>query len=164
METLQQLRKEKKIRVIDIASKLGVSQGHYSNLEHGKRPMHDDLLAKVATILGESKDTIATALNVNAVESYKLKSWLSNIRINGLPFIRAFKYQLEASGKDPATMDNSMMKKELQHFIESNIGYSVLAELSEKKNLIEMIRSKLENGEVVMKEPERIYEQPQGNN
>jgi len=162
MNSLHQLRKEKKIRMVDIASRIGISQSHYSNLERGKRTMSDNLLEKVAEVLGESKGNVLSAVNSNVVESYKLRSWLTNVRINGLPFIKAFRYHLEKGASDPNAMDDATLKKELRTFIESHIGYSVLAELSEKKNLIEIIRSKLHDAEVVPKESKTVNEQFEG--
>lgn len=162
MNSLHQLRKQKKIRMVDIASRIGVSQSHYSNLERGKRAMSDDLLTKVAETLGESKSNVLSAVNSNVVESFKLRSWLTNVRINGLPFIKSFRYHLESSGVDANAMDDATLKKELRTFIQSNIGYSVLAELSEKKNLIEIIRSKLHDAEVVPKESKTVNGQFEG--
>jgi transcriptional regulator with XRE-family HTH domain len=163
MLTLHQLRKEKKIRMIDIASKLGVSQGHYSNLERGKRTISDALLEKIAQVLGEQKDTVLSAVKLSPVESLTLKSWLSNVRISGLPFIKAFRYHMENACLDVASIDNVGLKKELRSFIESNIGFSLLAELSENKQLIEQIRSKLCGENTVKKESDNIHEQPTGN-
>jgi transcriptional regulator with XRE-family HTH domain len=163
MQTLHELRKEKQIRMMDIAAQLNISQGHYSNLEHGRRHMSDELLEKVSQALGEPKERVASAAQANAVESLKLRSWLSNIRINGLPLVKAFKYHLESIGMDLAAADNADLKKELRTFIEKNITYSLLAEFSENKQLIEQIRSKLNGENIVKTESDNLHGQPTGN-
>ena len=161
---LKDIRREKKLRAADIASRIGISQGHYSRLERGKRAMRDDMMAKIADILGQPKEVVQSSVDTNQLEVLTLKSWLSNIRINGLPFIKAFRYHLQSSEKDAASMDDTELKKELRLFIENNISYSVLAELSEKKELIANIRSKIYAADEILKDRKDNHEQLQGTN
>jgi transcriptional regulator with XRE-family HTH domain len=139
------IRKGKSIRAVDLASKIGISQGYYSNLERGKRPFNEDLLRRTARILGVSVSTLRAAVKSTAAESYKLKSWMSNIRINGLPFIKAFHYHIQASMPDRHIQSDAELKRKIKEFIEENIGYSVLAELSENRTLLEEVREKIEH-------------------
>jgi transcriptional regulator with XRE-family HTH domain len=163
MTQLQQLRKEKHLRTTDIATQLGISQGHYSNMENGKRTISDDLLEKISRILGESRERVEAAAQQGRVDTLKLKSWLSNVRINGLPLVKAFRYHLEQVTLDPTTTSDADLKKELREFIEKNISFSLLAEFSENKRLIEQIRSKLCGENSIMKERELFHEQSEGN-
>ena len=145
---LTEIRKSKSIRMVDLASQLGVSQGHYSNLERGRRPVDDTLVPKLAEILGEPVTTIQESLNSIKNDSIKLNSWMSNIRINGLPFVKAFRYYIENSGLQNQINDETVLRNTLKQFIESNIGYSVLAELSENKTLLDHIRENIGVAEV----------------
>jgi len=134
----------------DIALQLGISQGHYSHLERGKRNLSDDLIKKIAEALGESTDVVATAAKLNAQDKIKLKSWMSNIRINGLPLTRAFAYHLESKGiVANALRDDSILRLELKNFIEQNISYAVIAEMTENKDLIPNLKMHLEKKEVM---------------
>ena len=138
--TLTELRKEKQLRTTDLAAMLGVSQGYYSNLERGKRPFNDLLLKKTAKILGVRLSTLQEAVKSQPIDSYKLKSWMSGIKINGLPLIKSFYYYLETNGMDIRSLDDLKLKTEMRKFVEINIGFSILAELSENKNLLGNIR------------------------
>ncbi|MBN1398255.1 MAG: helix-turn-helix transcriptional regulator [Bacteroidetes bacterium] len=139
--TLTELRKEKQLKTTDLAARLGISQGYYSNLERGKRPFNDLLLKKTAKILGVRLSTLQEAVKSQPLDSYKLKSWMSGIKINGLPLIKSFYYHLETNGLDIRSLDDLKLKFEMRKFVEINIGFSILAELSENKNLLGHIRN-----------------------
>jgi transcriptional regulator with XRE-family HTH domain len=138
--TLIEIRKEKHLKTVDLAARLGISQGYYSNLERGKRPFNDLLLKKTAKVLGVRLITLREAIKSHPPDSYKLKSWMSNIRIHGLPLIKAFHYYMETNGINIQTLDDSNLKIEMRKFVETNIGFSILAELSENRSLLSHIR------------------------
>jgi transcriptional regulator with XRE-family HTH domain len=140
---LTDIRKNKNIRMIDLAARIGISQGYYSNLERGKRPFNDTLLRKTAKELGVSLNILREATKNNPTYSYKLNSWMSNIRINGLPLIKAFQYYIETYGLQLQISDDVTLRKKMKEFVEANIGYSVLAELSENKLLLDQVREKI---------------------
>jgi transcriptional regulator with XRE-family HTH domain len=140
MATLAEIRKSKQLTMVDIAVQLGISQGYYSNLERGKRPFTDALLKKTAKALGVPLRTTREAAQSLHSESHALKSWMSSIRINGLPLIKAFSYHLEAHEIKVHTLDDTKLKRKMKEFIETNIGYSILAELSENKVLLNHMR------------------------
>ena len=68
---------------------------------------------------------------------------MSSIRINGLPLMKAFHYYLETNEINAHTLDDTKLKKKVKEFIEANIGYSVLAELSENKLLLSKMRENI---------------------
>jgi transcriptional regulator with XRE-family HTH domain len=138
--TLTEIRKEKRFKTVDLATKLGISQGYYSHLECGKRPFNDVLLKKTAKVLGVRLVTLREAVKSHPPDSYKLKSWMSNIRIHGLPLIKAFHYYMETNGIDAQALDDAKLKIKMKEFVEANIGFSVLAELSENRTLLSHIR------------------------
>jgi transcriptional regulator with XRE-family HTH domain len=149
--TLIEIRKEKNLKTTDIAGRLGISQGYYSNLERGKRPFNDLLLKKTARVLGVRLGTLRDAVKSHPPDSYKLKSWMSNIRIHGLPLIKAFQYYLETNGLNVQILDDAKLKIEMRKFVEANIGFSILAELSENKNLLGHIRESIGAYNMIMK-------------
>jgi transcriptional regulator with XRE-family HTH domain len=138
--TLTEIRKEKRFKTVDLATRLGISQGYYSHLERGKRPFNDVLLKKTAKVLGVRLVTLREAIKSHPPDSYKLKSWMSNIRIHGLPLIKAFHYYMETNGIDAQALDDAKLKIKMKEFVEANIGFSVLAELSENRTLLSHIR------------------------
>ena len=138
--TLTELRKEKRFKTVELAARLGITQGYYSNLERGKRPFNEALLKKTAKILGVRLVTLQEAVKSHPLDSYKLKSWMSNIRIHGLPLIKAFRYYMETNGLDAQALDDSELKIKMKEFVEANIGFSILAELSENKALLNHVR------------------------
>ncbi len=149
--TLTEIRKEKRFKTVDLATRLGISQGYYSHLERGKRPFNDVLLKKTAKVLGVRVVTLREALKSHPTDSYKLKSWMSNIRIYGLPLIKAFHYYLETNGIDAQAFDDAKLKIKMKEFVEANIGFSVLAELSENKTLLSHIREVIGVYAILMK-------------
>jgi transcriptional regulator with XRE-family HTH domain len=140
MATLAEIRKAKQLTMVDVAVQLGISQGYYSNLERGKRPFHGVLLKKASKVLGVSLSTVREAAKSHPHESHSLKSWISSIKINGLPLIKAFHYYLETHEIKAQSLDDAKLKKKMKEFIEANIGFSVLAELSENKVLLPHVR------------------------
>ena len=145
------IRKDKNIRAADLAAKIGISQGYYSNLESGKRPFSGFLLRKIAKVLDVRLNTLQEAIKSRPADSYKLKSWMSNIRIHGLPLIKAFHYYLETNGMNVQALDDARLKAEMRKFVEANIGFSILAELSENKSLLSHIRESIGAYAMVMK-------------
>jgi transcriptional regulator with XRE-family HTH domain len=152
---LKGIRKNKNLTAADLASRIGISQGQYSNIERGTRNASQRTRIKIAEALDLSTDTVNDALLSHAIESYKVNSWVSGIRINGLPLLKAFGYYIEAKGNAPALLNDHTMKQEMKNFIEANIGFSVLAELSENKQLLNNIRRVI----AVNTKSENIYEQ-----
>jgi Helix-turn-helix. len=138
--TLTEIRKEKRFKTVDLAMRLGISQGYYSHLERGKKPFNDVLLKKTAKVLGVRLVTLREAVKSHPPDSYKLKSWMSNIRIHGLPLIKAFHYYMEINGINAQALDDVKLKIKMKEFIEANIGFSILAELSENKALLNHVR------------------------
>ena len=149
---LTELRKEKNIKMTDLAAQLGISQGHLSNIENGHRRVDENLLEKVAAILGESVDVVATATRSREADTMRLRSWMSTVRINGLPLAKAFTYYLQQSDKRAAILqDDGQLKQELKQFIVDNIAFSVLAEMTENKALIPNLKSHIAGTEADMK-------------
>jgi transcriptional regulator with XRE-family HTH domain len=138
--TLTEIRKEKRFKTVDLATRLGITQGYYSHLERGKRPFNDVLLKKTAKALGVQLTTLREAVKSHPPDSYKLKSWMTNIKIHGLPLIKAFHYYMETNGLNVQSLDDSKLKTKMKEFVEANIGFSVLAELSENRNLLNHVR------------------------
>ena len=159
---LSELRKTKDITMVKLAAHLGISQGYYSRLERGQRRINNELMNRIAAVLGEPVTVIEEAARSNAVDSVKLKSWMSNIRINGLPFIRAFHYYVESKNLEASLNDDIALKKMLKDFIESNIGFSVLAEMSENKALLQHIREKIGVKDIIEEKVNNDHEQIAG--
>jgi transcriptional regulator with XRE-family HTH domain len=145
MATLAEIRKAKQLTMVDIAVQLGISQGYYSNLERGKRPFNDALLKKTAKALRVPLSTTREAVKSNPHESHALKSWMSSIKINGLPLVKAFHYYTEINEIKVQALDDAKLKKKMKEFIEANIGFSILAELSENKVLLNHMREILDS-------------------
>jgi transcriptional regulator with XRE-family HTH domain len=144
MATLAEIRKSRQLTMVDIADELGISQGYYSNLERGKRPFNDALLKKTAKALKVPLRTTREAVKSYPHESHTLNSWMSSIKINGLPLMKAFHYYLESQEIKTQTLDDAKLKRKIKEFIEANIGFSVLAELSENKALLHSVRANIE--------------------
>ncbi len=139
---LTDLRRKKNLRMVDLASRIGISQGHLSRLENGRKHVPADLLEKIAQALGESSDVVAKAARSQNAEVTALHSWLSALRINGLPLARAFAYHVDSRGlREQVIIDDTALRNALRDFIEKNITYSVIAEMAENKALLPTLRT-----------------------
>ena len=152
---LKEIRKNKNLTATELAVKIGISQGQYSNIERGTRNASQRMRTRIAQALDIPTEAMSQALLAQAVETYKVNSWVSGIRINGLPLLKAFGYYIETKGIAASLMSDHTMKQELKNFIEANIGFAVLAELSENKQLVSNIRKVI----AVNTKSETIYEQ-----
>jgi hypothetical protein len=56
--------------------------------------------------------TTREAVKSHPHESHTLNSWMSSIKINGLPFIKAFHYYLETQEIKTQTLDDAKLKNE----------------------------------------------------
>jgi transcriptional regulator with XRE-family HTH domain len=152
---LKEIRKNKNLTATELAVKIGISQGQYSNIERGTRNASQRMRIKIAQAFDIPLEDLNQILLTHAVQSYKVNSWVSGIRINGLPLLKAFGYYIETKGNAPTLLNDHTMKQELKNFIEANIGFSVLAELSENKQLLNNIRRVI----AVNTKSENIYAQ-----
>ncbi len=55
---LKQMRKKKKIRIVDMSQQLGISPAYYSQIETGKKNLSYSLAIKIAEIFNKKPDYI----------------------------------------------------------------------------------------------------------
>lgn len=61
-EILKQIRLDKNIAGNQVADSLGVSAQYFSDMEHGRRPLHPKHIVKWANALEQDPDVIAASL------------------------------------------------------------------------------------------------------
>jgi transcriptional regulator with XRE-family HTH domain len=140
---LKNIRKTKKITVSDLASQVGISQSYLSHIENGRRPISEELADKIAKVLQVNPDDVHEAAKEVELPSDRLNSWIAYIRINQLPFVKAFGYYL----KDKTTQQlksEEEFKKLIIDFINTNLGTAVRNELEENPKLVKILLTKLE--------------------
>ena len=78
--------------------------------------------------------------------------------------MKAFHYYLETHDIKAESLDDIKLKRKMREFIVGNIGYSVLAELSENKQLLSQMREKMNTysspykNKVLANEPKNIQQ------
>jgi len=125
--------------MIEMAKKLKISKGYVSHLENGFRKLSDDMIKRMSRVLGVPENEIWKAGQRSGDRNTIASSWISNMRINGYPIFDAFKYHLEANKKKPDTRSKAKLKNQLAEFINKNLPYSVIAELSENEILLDQV-------------------------
>ena len=136
--TLKEMRMNKNMTTTAVARAAGISQGTYSNIETGRRSTTPLMTKKIADALEISFSDVFTAINEIPRRTHRVGSWVSEIRIDKLPLVKAFKYHAKAEKIN--TNDTSVLKQELADFVSENITRSLLLELSERKNLLNKIQ------------------------
>ncbi|GAB1444013.1 hypothetical protein MASR2M39_28580 [Ignavibacteriales bacterium] len=78
---LKELRKRANLKSAQVAEKLGLTQGHYSHIELGRRSIREEFIPILSEILFVSEDTIKNIRDKRQQESRSLKSWISQVTI-----------------------------------------------------------------------------------
>jgi len=125
--------------MLEMAQKLDVSKGYVCHLETGIRKLNDDLIRQMSRILGIPENEVWKAGQRSGDNNTIANSWISNMKINGYPVFEAFKYHLEAKKKKPDTRSKTRLKNQLAKFINDNLPFSVIAELSENDILLDQV-------------------------
>ena len=138
--TLIELRHSRNLSALEVATRLDISRGYYSHLENGTRNFPEELIAEVAAILQVDEDVIRDSINENERWRSVAGNWISKIKINSKPAIKAFKEDafLQRSNDDEILLSNFIK------FIEFNIGNSIREELNsdpmKKENLLSKLK------------------------
>lgn len=78
---LKELRKRANLKSAQVAEKLGLTQGHYSHIELGRRSIREEFIPILSEILFVSEDTIKNIRDKRQQESRSLKYWISQVTI-----------------------------------------------------------------------------------
>ena len=138
--SIKTLRKSKGLTSYQLATSLGVSQGHLSHLERGTRRISDDQITKMAEILGIDEQALKIELENIKPYATVLNSWVWKIRFGDQPVLDAFKEDLELM-RMRNTQDEAVDR--FIKFILYNIGDSIKEEFQKdeymKEYLVERI-------------------------
>jgi|GEM_PF-1097730 len=137
--TLRELRIQKAVTTVDLARAAGISQGGYSNIESGRRATTAAMSKRIADALGEDVAVVTSAIHEIPRRTLLVNSWISAVRIDGLPLLRAFKYHVEAE-KIPVD-DTGILRRALVDFVSANIARSLTMELSERDDVLRRIQA-----------------------
>ena len=137
--TLMELRKSRNLSALDVANSLHISRGYYSHLENGTRKLTGDLVKQVAYILKVDEKIIRESIGENERWRTVSGNWISKIKINDKPAIKAFKEEafLQRSNNDETLLLNFIK------FVEFNIGNSIREELKKDPNAKEYLLKRL---------------------
>ena len=138
-QDLRALRESRNLTLAKTAKKLGVSKGYISHLETGIRKLNDDMMTRIAKVLDYPENIVWKAAQRSGLNNTIESSWISNVRINGYPVFDAFKYHLKAKKKRLDVKSKARIRNQLVKFINENLPFSVLAELSENEVLLDRV-------------------------
>lgn len=138
--TLIELRKGRNLSALEVATRLDISRGYYSHLENGTRNFPEELIHQVAGIFGVDEDVIKESIGENERLRTVSGNWLSKIKINSKPVIKAFKEEAFLQ----RSTDYEILLSNFIKFVEFNIGNSIREELKNdpmiKENLLKKLR------------------------
>jgi len=137
--TLIKLRKSKNLSALDVADSLQISRGYYSHLENGTRNFPFELIKPVAELFGVDEKVVRESIDANERWRSISGNWISKIKINGNPAVKAFKEEafLQRSHDDEILLSNFIK------FVEFNIGNSIREELKNDPNAKEYLLKRL---------------------
>jgi len=78
---LHELRKRERLKSAYVAEKLGVTQGHYSHIELGRRSIRKEFVPILAEILKVSENDILIIRDKRQKENRLLRHWLEQVTI-----------------------------------------------------------------------------------
>jgi transcriptional regulator with XRE-family HTH domain len=136
------IRLEKNLSTTKLAEMIGISQSYLSHIENGRRPLSNDIRDKLANVLEVDPKIIQESVREQAADSEYLNSWLRYLRINGLPFIKAFAFYLKDNPVDFQNEED--LKRMIVKFVSENIPSSVRTELENNRTLMGNIVMRLE--------------------
>lgn len=132
--TLYELRKEKGLTVREVAKAMGISASYYSHLEIGRRRFSEKLIAKCAEVLGESEKLIADKVEQIVDKSLLSRSWISNIRVNGVNILKAFEEEI---GYQPIGFEEKLVNR-FATFARVHIAQEITSELNNNDELLKL--------------------------
>lgn len=138
-KTLIEIRKQKGYSAKQMADLLEKSRGYYSHLENGTRNFPEDFIKPVADFLDVDEDVIRESIGENERWRSVAGNWISKIKINSKPAIKAFKEDafLQRSNDDEILLSNFIK------FVQFNISDSIREELNSDPMKKEHLLSKL---------------------
>ena len=142
MNNIADIRRQRNLTSNEVAVKLGITQGHYSHLENGRREFTDDLIEKLSDVLAVGEVDLRSWIS-ELKPYYKINNnWIWKIKINDLGVVDAFKEEFDFI-RGRGTNDPEEMLDRFIKFIEYNIGKSIKEELSKDELLKEQVLSKI---------------------
>jgi len=132
--TLYELRKSKKLTVRKVAEAMGISASYYSHLEVGRRKFSENLIAKCANALDESIELITDKVNQISDTSLLSRSWISNIRVNGVNILKAFEEDMKYESIDRT----DELVNRFASFARANIAQEITREFYNSEELLNL--------------------------
>jgi transcriptional regulator with XRE-family HTH domain len=137
---LKHLRKKRNLTTTDVAARLGISQGYYSQLENGKRSFSEIQLSQLAAFLQVPERSLHS-IALSVTEDFALSShWVCNIPINGIP-LKAFLLQSEL----PLSESVQQFKESLISFIQKSVEKELSMEFNSNPPLLFYLYERAKN-------------------
>ena len=87
---LLDIRNQKGLNTLQMAARLGITQGHYCHLENGSRRLTNNIASKIEAEFGINKQELESDFVISNPYLGVINNWIWNIRINDLPVTQAF--------------------------------------------------------------------------
>lgn len=140
--SLMLIRKQRHLTAEAVSERLGISRAHYTHLENGTRSFTEELIIKLAKILEVSPEVIRSEAEDLKLNNLIPNSWVSKIKINGKPLIKAFIEHVKDSERYNYLSQDELTER-LIKFIFFHIEHSLRQELKENKEVVQFISRKL---------------------
>ena len=138
--SIKKIRKSRGLTSYQLATSLGVSQGHLSHLERGTRRLTAEQITKMAELLGMEEPALRTELESIKPYATVLNSWVWRIRIKDMPVLDAFKHDLDLIRlRDP---HNEAVDRFIK-FVLYNIGDSIKEEFQKDEFMKEYLLERI---------------------
>lgn len=151
--TLCNIRKARKLTTEDVASALNISRAHYTHLENGTRSLTEKHIVALSKVLEVSPEVIRANAEELSLNNLVPNSWLTSIKINGKPLVKAFSDDMKKSLSYSSLSEDELTER-LVKFIFFHIEHSVRQELKENRKIIEFISRKLGHNQIPLNNPE----------
>ena len=139
---LLDIRNQKGLNTLQMAARLGITQGHYCHLENGSRRLTNNIASKIEAEFGINKQELESDFVISNPYLGVINNWIWNIRINDLPVTQAFINDIGLLRISDINEHRQVLEAFIRYILFS-IGRSIENEFTKNPKMMEYLVSRL---------------------
>jgi transcriptional regulator with XRE-family HTH domain len=139
---LLDIRNQQGLNTLQMAARLGITQGHYCHLENGSRRLTNNIASKIEAEFGINKEELENDFVVSNPYLGVINNWIWNIRINDLPVTQAFINDIGFLKIQNINEHDKVLEAFIRYILFS-IGRSIEIEFAKDPKMMEYLVSRL---------------------
>jgi len=140
---LLDIRNQQGLNTLQMAARLGITQGHYCHLENGSRRLTDNIASKIEAEFGINKKELENDFIISNPYLGVINNWIWNIKINDLPVTQAFINDIGFLKISNINEHEKVLEAFIRYILFS-IGRSIENEFNKDPKMMEYLVSRLQ--------------------